>query len=112
MKFSSASILFTAVVLNCFLVTGCFNKTAKIVPNNWNCRQDTTSALAHRIEKLEQEGKIDNAAEFIDQCQMDKLGIFSDDYEKLSYSNDYKAAEDRLIAKWKREDQISSGEYR
>ncbi len=103
MKISSATILLTAVVLNSLLLTGCFNKTAKVVPNNWNCRHDTTSALAHRIEKLEQEGKIDNASAFIDQCQADKLGIFSDDYEKLSSSSDFQAAEDKLYAKWKRE---------
>jgi len=103
MKLSSASILLTAVVLNGLLLTGCFNKTDKVVPINWNCRHDTTSSLAHRIEKLEQEGKIDNAAEFIDKCQTDKLGIFSEDYEKLSSSFDYKAAEDKLYAKWKKE---------
>ncbi|SKA59935.1 entry exclusion lipoprotein TrbK [Succinivibrio dextrinosolvens DSM 3072] len=103
MKLSSASLLLTAVVLNSLLLTGCFNRTAKVEPNNWNCRHDTTSALAHRIEKLEQEGKIDNASEFIEKCQADKLGIFSEDYEKLSSSADFKAAEDKLYAKWEKE---------
>lgn len=104
MKLSSVTLLLTAVVLNSLLLTGCYNKTAKVVPTNWNCRHDTTSALAHRIEKLEQEGKIDNASEFIDKCQADKLGIFSEDYEKLSGSTDFQAAEDKLYAKWKKEE--------
>ncbi|MBP5243990.1 MAG: hypothetical protein J6Z28_04640 [Succinivibrio sp.] len=103
MKLFSAIILLSAVVINSLLLTGCYNKTAKVVPNNWNCRHDTTSALAHRIEKLEQEGKIDNASEFIDRCQEEKLGIFSEDYEKLSGSTDFQAAEDKLYAKWKKE---------
>ncbi|SFS71624.1 hypothetical protein SAMN02910357_01463 [Succinivibrio dextrinosolvens] len=107
MKFSSACILLTAIAFNCLFITGCFNKTAKIVPNNWNCRPDTTSALSHRIEKLEQEGKIDNASDFIDRCQLDKLGIFSEDYEKLCNSEDFKAAEEKLIAKWKKEANIA-----
>ena len=103
MKKYSVSIFLTAIILNCFLLTGCFDTTAKIKPNNWNCRQDGSSELSHRIEKLEHEGKIENTAAFIQQCQENKLGIFSDDYEKLSFSKDYVKAHDILYTKWERE---------
>ena len=103
MKKSSAFVLFSAMILNIFFLSGCHDETAQVEPNNWNCRQDDTSGLAHRAEELEHDGKIDNAAEFIEHCQQDKLGLFSDDYENLNFSDDYKEAHDRLFAKWKRE---------
>ena len=42
MKLSSASVLLTAVALSYFFLTGCFDSNTKIVPNNWNCKLDTT----------------------------------------------------------------------
>lgn len=110
MKISSASVLLTAVALSYFFLTGCFDSNTKIVPNNWNCRLDTTSAHSHRIEKLEKEGKIDSASAFIEKCQKEKLGIFSDEYEKLYNSEDFKAAEEKLLAKWKKEAHVANSE--
>lgn len=103
MKKLSDSILFTAIIFNCFLITGCFETAAKIRPDNWNCRQDGTSELAHRIKKLEHEGKIENTAEFIEKCQENKLGIFSDEYERLSLSKNYVKDHEQLYTQWERE---------
>jgi hypothetical protein len=111
MKLAPACILFTLIILNNFILTGCLDKTAQIRPTNWNCRQDEASALAHRVEKLEHEGKIDNASEFIDRCQQDKLGIFSDEYENLSFSSNYERAQEKLFTKWEKEDREEAGTY-
>ncbi|WP_295354479.1 hypothetical protein [uncultured Succinivibrio sp.] len=111
MKKFSGCILLSAIVIKTFILTGCHDKTAQIEPNNWNCRQDDSSELAHRIEKLEHEGKIDDASEFIDHCQQDKLGIFSEDYENQSFSNNYETDHEKLFAKWKRKAAAQSGAY-
>ena len=104
-------LFLSAILLTTINITGCMDKDAKIYPNHWNCRQDDSSELGRRLEKLEHEGKIANASEFIEHCQANKLGIFSDEYENLSFSKNYDKDHERLFSKWQKEAIAESGQH-
>jgi len=101
--------LSVALGLGNLILTGCGeNKSDKLEVNNWNCRNEISSNLVRRLERLETEGKIVDASLFIKKCQEQQLGFFSEEYKNLSGSQDeYGKNLKALLYKWKKEAGIS-----
>lgn len=108
-------------------LTGCGDKTAKLEPNNWNCRPDKSivgnrARPRARLERQEKEHKIKDAAFFRDKCEELKLGYYSDEYNTLRHE-EIEALHDRyqshiledkrkqLLAKWQQEAGVSPNDY-
>ena len=109
MKLSKlTAIIFTSALACSFTLTGCNEKTAKLEPNNWNCRDDHYVAIAKRLYQQEKEGKIKDASLFLKKCQQEKLGFFSDEYQAALYNSELIAS---IEAKWQKEAGINSNDY-
>lgn len=118
MKLSKlTAIIFTGALACSLTLTGCNEKTAKLEPNNWNCRDDDSIALVKRLEQQEQEGKIKDASLFLEKCKQAKLGFFSDTYQRmisdkdLLRSGNYAKEERKLYAQWQKEAGVNPNDY-
>ncbi len=111
MKGIITALIITGAFTSSFVLTGCNEKTAKLVPNNWNCRSDISSTLTTRLERQEKEGKINDASLFLEKCKKDKMGFFSDAYKKVMREEHFARNQERIYAQWQKEAGINPNDY-
>ena len=116
------SVIALALVASTVVLSGCGEK--KIEPNNYYCTNSFEGGKYNRedLKELARQGRIDNVADFLEQCKVKKLGSYGDELLtvrktaiKCKYANfpdteEEKAENEKcinspkeLIAKWKKE---------
>ena len=102
------TLLFSSAIACSLTLTGCNEKTAKLEPNNWNCRDDDTSTLVTRLQQQEKEGKIKDSSMFMEKCKQEKLGFFNDSYQAVKYEHENRK---KLLVQWKKEAGVNPNDY-
>ena len=72
------SVIALALVASTVVLSGCGEK--KIEPNNYYCTGSFEGGKYDRedLEELARQGRIDNVTDFLEQCEIKKLGSYSD----------------------------------
>lgn len=116
------SLIALSLVASTVVLSGCGEK--KIEPNNYYCTGSFEGGKYDRedLEELARQGRIDNVTDFLEQCEIKKLGSYSDELSTLQnkalecnhfrfgLTPEEKVENDKcinapkeLIAKWKKE---------
>lgn len=116
------SVIALTLVASTVVLSGCGEK--KIEPNNYYCTNSFDGGKYDRedLEELARQGRIDNVTDFLEKCEVKKLGSYGDElltlrkkanhcmFQNFNLSPEEKAKNDKcrnapqeLIEKWKKE---------